>query len=120
MNTLLTKLQLQRYKKNGKTIYWWDNQIPSKYNVIRTSGEGVNKRDAKEVPVEEVVNVIIYVLTEQISLSEEDLVRETAKLLGYTRLGTVVEFLAYEGIKEASESGKICRGANSKWKLAEK
>ena len=120
MNSLLSTLQLQRNKKNGKVVYWWDNQIPSKYNMIRTSGEGVNKRDAKEVPVEEVVNAIIYVLTEQISLSEEDLIREAAKLLGYTRIGNIVEFLVYEGINEASSTGKICRGINSKWKLSDK
>ncbi len=69
--------------------------------MIRTSGEGGNKRDSKEVPVEEVVNAIRYVLIEQISLSEEDLIREAAKLLGYTRLGTNVDYLIHKGIKAA-------------------
>ena len=106
-------------KKNGQIVYWWDNQTPSQYNLIRTSGEGINKRDAKEVPVEEVVNAIRYVLIEQISLSEEDLIRESAKLLGYTRIGTNVEYLIHKGINASSVAGKIVRGTNMKWKLKE-
>ena len=120
MNKVLSRLRLQKNKNLGKVVYWWDDQIPSKYNKIRTSGEGDNKRDAKEVPVEEAVNAIRYVLTEQISLSEEDLIREAAKLLGYTRLGNIVEFLIQGAINEAFKNGVICRSINSKWKLVDK
>ena len=117
MDQILPMLNLKCSRNNNQTIYWWDDQKPSQYNMIRTSGEGNNKRDAKEVPIEEVINAIRYVLIEQLSLSDDDLIREAAKLLGYTRLGNNVEYLIRKGIHVASNSGVICRGTNMNWKL---
>ena len=81
MDVMLATLDLPNNRNQGQKIYWWEGQNPSEYNMIRTSGEGGNKRDSKDVPVEEVVNAIRYVLIEQISLSEEDLIREQLLLI---------------------------------------
>lgn len=117
MLRLFAKMNLPYTKQAGVKVYWKYDQDPSSYTGFRASGEGDNKREAREVPLEEASNAICYVLGEQISLSDEDLVREGARLLGYTRMGNVVVALMNGGISRAVQQGRITKGKNEKWKL---
>lgn len=54
-----------------------------------------------DVPSHEIINAIIEVLEEQISIGDKTLVREVAKKFGYSRLGNVIE----NSIKFAIEYG---------------
>ena len=94
-----------------------NGQLPEKYTFIRATGAGDNKRDTKDVPITEAVNAVCYVLEQQISLSEEDLIREAAKLMGYTRMGNIVVALFEEAVKQANNQSKIKLGSNGKWTL---
>lgn len=47
------------------------------------------------------------VLSEQIGLSRADLIRETAKKFGYTRLGTVMTSTVEFAVVKAVSGGKI-------------
>ena len=47
------------------------------------------------------------VLSEQIGLSRADLIRETAKKFGYTRLGTVMTSTVEFAVDKAVTDGKI-------------
>ena len=49
------------------------------------------------------------IMENQCSLSEEDLIRETAKLFGFSRLGAVIEKSVKEGITCAVSRGFIER-----------
>lgn len=50
----------------------------------------------EDIPSEEIINAVKEVLCQQISLSETDLVRETAKKFGYTRaVGTTESVISY-------------------------
>lgn len=103
--------------QNGEKFYWNNGQLPEKYTFIRATGYGDNKRDTKDVPITEAVNAVCYVLEQQISLSEEDLIREAAKLMGYTRMGNIVVALFEGAIKQANKQSKIKLGSNGKWIL---
>ncbi len=117
MTKLFTGLNQQYTEQDDIKVYWKKDQDPGAYTCFRASGEGSNKCDAKEVPLEEAANAICHVLSEQISLSEEDLIRESAKVLGYTRMGNVVVALMQSGIVYARNQGRIQIGSNDRWIL---
>lgn len=105
---LLRRIQVQTTVQNDQRFYWGDGQDPIAYQEFRVSNAGI--RDAKDVPVQEVANAVYQVLNEQIGLPREDLIRETAKLLGYARSGSVVVAMAEGGIQFALSTGKISEG----------
>lgn len=85
---------------NGKNVFFWKkNQRPDEYRIYRTAGTEAEKRSAEDLPPEEVANAVHEVLGNQISLSQADLVRETAKRFGYARAGANVESSMMEGIR---------------------
>lgn len=106
--SLLRHMQVRSTMQDGQRFYWGSAQIPGAYQGFRVSGAGI--RDAKDVPVQEAANAVCQVLREQIGLPRADLIRETAKLLGYTRSGNVVVSMAQGGIQLALDAGRISEG----------
>ncbi len=84
MTGLLAKMALN---VDAQDFYWRKNQEPEAWPGFRINGTDEDHRDVRELPVQEVSNAICTVLYEQISMIQEDLLREAAKQLGYTRLG---------------------------------
>ena len=82
IDEILRKMNLKTCVWKEQTYYWKNDQAPDEYAGMRYNGEGLAYRDIREVPIQEITNAICYVLFDQISLSEEDLAREAAKLLG--------------------------------------
>ncbi|MBQ9148113.1 MAG: DUF3320 domain-containing protein [Oscillospiraceae bacterium] len=119
LEKVFESLNIQTTLQNGQKIYWNTDQDPAAYTGLRASGDGIHKREAKDVPVQEAVNAVLQVLDEQISLVEDDLIREAARLLGYTRLGNTTILLLSTAIRQAERQGAIVIGANGNWILAE-
>ena len=88
LNQFLPTLNFKYTVYKGVKFYWKDEDDPKSCNLIRKSVEGENRRDAKDVPIEEAINAIKYVSND--SLSKDDTIRAAANLMGYTRLGSVV------------------------------
>ncbi len=101
IDDMLQKMNLKTCVWKEQTYYWRTDQTPDEYTGMRYNGEGLAYRDIREVPIQEITNAICYVLFDQISLSEEDLAREAAKLLGYTRMGSNVIPAVESAIKYA-------------------
>ena len=55
----------------------------------------------------EILNAIIEVLDEQVALSETDLIRETAKKFGFTRMGSIIETTIQNAIEQGQKRGQI-------------
>jgi hypothetical protein len=87
------------------TYLWKDGQYPLVDNFYRISKNENEKRDADDLPPEEIVNVISKILREQVSLSRADLVREAAKIFGFSKVGTNVDAAMNYGISLALKSG---------------
>ena len=111
INELDVKFTLYDFEK----IYWHESTAPESYSTFRTSGTDENRRDAEFVPVQEAANAVCRVLSEQVSLAQEDLIREAAKIMGYTRSGSVLTALFANAIEFAYQAGKITKGANEHW-----
>ena len=98
-------------------FFWKPTQNPHAYTEFRANGEGDNKRDAKEIPVQEAANAVSRALEEQFSLPQEDLIRAAANLMGINRIGSAVSALFLGGIVWAEKEGKISKSGNDNWML---
>ena len=117
MTQIMSNTGLNCTKSDGQLVFWKTGQTPESYTGFRASGEGKAKREARDVPVQEAANAICRVLYEQISLLEEDLIREAARSMGYSRLGSVVTELFQKAILSAKRQGRIELAPNGNWIL---
>lgn len=97
-DSIVQEMQLQQTLEGGNTVYWRSDQQPDSYQDYRLPPNEILKRDAEDLPVQEVANGVKAILQNQISLNRDDLVRETAKLFGYARAGSNVEAAMQAGI----------------------
>lgn len=109
---ILSRMQIKSTVQDGQRFYWTQLQKPETYEDFRASGDGENRRDAKDLPVQEAANAACAVLKEQIGLPREDLIREMSKLLGYARSGNVVVSAMSNGISLAIARGQIGEDAS--------
>lgn len=119
LDKLLRRMKLQTTTQEDGVFYWKQDQNPEAYLGFRVNGDGENRRDVRDIPVQEVANAVCVVLQEQISMGQEDLLRETAKKLGYTRLGGNVLSSMALGIRYAQDRGCITDGANGAFVLTD-
>ena len=105
--SIYSGLELKHTSQNGTMFYWNNEQEPEKYNIFRVPENDDQKRNAEDLAKEEIFCGIKDVLTNQISLPEDDLIREVAKVFGYARLGGNVEQAMKMGIDFAMKNGKI-------------
>ena len=119
LDAIYRSMKLQTTEQMDQLFYWLPSQDPETYFEFRIGSSEEVRRDAKEVPVQEAAAAVCQVLREQISLGSEDLVRESAKLMGYSRLGTAVTMLFMEGIRYAQWKKRITTDVKGKYILAE-
>ena len=112
MDKLLGRMGLRTTLQEGCLFFWDSTQTPETHPGFRVSGEGDSRRDIRDVPVQEAANAMYTVLYEQVSMSREDLLRETANKLGYTRLGTNVVSAMNQAISYAQSQGAVTTGTN--------
>ncbi|EKD37973.1 MAG: hypothetical protein ACD_75C00919G0003 [uncultured bacterium] len=97
---LADKADVKVVREGGLVFLWPPSQDPKTYSLFRIAGENENsKRDAECLPPQEVANAALYVLEQHVSLPAVDLVRETARLLGYQRTGPIVEKAMMRGVE---------------------
>lgn len=104
------KLLLKSTSDGDRRFYWKDSQNPDEFENWREAGS----RDALDIAPQEVGAAAISILREQGALMPEDLEKETAKLLGYSRMGDRVSASVYAGIKHLLDSGKAETGQDDK------
>ena len=117
IRSICDSMNLIQTAEGGTTVYWSPKQNPKTYRKFRVSGTGVNKRDAKDVPVQEAANAVCAVLLDQAALDEDNLKKAGARLMGYARTGPVVAEKFRAAIRFAAREGRIQLGANGNWTL---
>ena len=104
---------------SDKTFYWRNGQNPDKYEGYRVDDSESGKRSMDDIASQEIINAVTEVLHEQISLSENDLIRETAKKFGYSRMGGVIESSIEYAIRTGISKGKFIKAENGNITLSE-
>lgn len=107
LTSLYSQMCLKFTRQAGTLVYWRDDQMPEIYKTFRVPMEDEYKRNAEDLPKEEIAAAIVEILKNQISLPAEDLIKETARLFGYARLGGNVEQAMKMGIEFALAANMI-------------
>lgn len=102
-----------------RVFYWRCDQDPDEYHGYRIDDADSGKRSMDDIASQEIINAVTEVLCEQISLSETDLIRETAKKFGYSRMGGVIESSVEYAVKSGISSGKFLKNENGNIALSE-
>lgn len=99
IENLTRKADVKVVRETEGVFLWAPGQDPKTFSLFRIAGESENgKRDAECLPPQEIANAALHVLEQNVSLPVADLVRETARLLGYQRTGPAVEKAMRSGI----------------------
>ena len=104
---LINESAIRETTFEDSTVLWKDGLNPDHYEGFRVHTHNGQKRDADDLPPEEIANGIKDILSHQISLPKDDLVREAARLFGFARSGAIVENAMKKGIKIAIQKGFI-------------
>ncbi|WP_227006388.1 DUF3320 domain-containing protein [Rufibacter latericius] len=102
---LFARLPIQKTQLGKSVILWKEEHQPESYPFFRVSELEIQKREADDLPPEEIANGIREILTNQISLPKNELIREASRLFGYARLGANVETAMVSGIAHAIDKG---------------
>jgi very-short-patch-repair endonuclease len=88
-----------------ESFVWRSGEDPARFERVRgASADGIT-RDAESIPPEEVVCAVKIVLTDNLAMPHGDLVRETARVFGLTRLGRKITEAMTSGIALLIERG---------------
>ena len=118
LSQLIESLGLQSTIQFEDRFIWRKGQVPEEYSLIRVCGEGDCKRDVKEIPLQEAANAVCLVLSEQFNMSHDDLVREAAKVMNYTRLIASVSTAFDSAIMYADLKGYLSTDDNGNFRLS--
>ncbi len=95
------------HRRGERTFLWPAGADPAQYRVFRVNGDAEReKRKAEEIAPEEVANAAAEVLRQQIGLPREDLVTETARLLGYQRVSAPMREYFNEAVEILLATGR--------------
>ena len=117
LDNILMSIDLKATNDGSSIFYWRSEQNPEEYSIYRTEDTFGTKRSMDEISSYEITNAVREVLEEQISLSRKDLIKETAKKFGYSRLGTVIENTIDYAIERAREREIISEDHSGKFIL---
>ncbi len=119
MQALLRSMNVNVTTQGDTRVCWRADQDPALWDGVRAAGEGRSRRDVQEIPVQELANAACRVLNEQVSMGYADLIRETARKLGMTRVGGNVQTALEQGLVHAMNGGRIAIGENGKYLIPE-
>ena len=98
---ILAQSNLKRSVTDDTIVFWNETINSESYTGYRVETADGKKRDADDLPPEEIANAVKEILSHQISLPKEDLIREASRLFGFARSGTNVEMAMRKGIDVA-------------------
>lgn len=111
---LLMKIQPEHTEVEGMTFFWPEGIKPSEYGIYRVSTDDTQRRMAEDLPPEEVAVAVKSILSSQISLPYDELMKQVVKALGYARSGSALEKSIRLGIHRAIELGYAYEDENQR------
>ncbi len=97
-----------RTTRNATKCFYWTGD-PAAHESFRIASKDnlKTRRDLDDIPPEELACAVRFIVEHQYSLLSEDLYREAAKLLGFTRCAPTMQAPIAEGIRIATEKGWV-------------
>lgn len=96
-----------RWTLSADGVFLWPAEVdPAQYRTFRVPGNSdATRRSPKDLPPEEIANAALYVLDGQVSMPIDELVVETARILGFARTGHTVARSMRLGVKTLLKRG---------------
>lgn len=85
---------------------WSPGQDPAACGFRVAGDDPASRRDAQDLPVDEVASAARFILQGAVAIARADLERETAHLFGYARIGRRVAQAMAAGVDRLLESGR--------------
>ena len=105
--SLVPKDRVKVRRSEAGVFLWSSAQASATYEQFRVHGDEPDQiRDAEDLPVEEVANAALFLLQQHISVPHADLIRETSRLFGFQRTGSMVEGRMAAGIDLLVSTGR--------------
>jgi very-short-patch-repair endonuclease len=106
IDSIVTRLQREGdIEKRG--AFLWPRSLPAEsYLRFRVSDAGHSPREIQQIAIEEIANGAAFVLRRDLSMTREDLSRETAKLFGCNRLSRPIAQIVEEAIDFLAKAGR--------------
>lgn len=89
------------------TFIWGEGMIPREYDIFRVHDESSEKRAITAICIQERLAAVIAVIKLQLGMSQEDLIRESAKALGFTRTTPAILSAVGDAIDFGISIGKL-------------
>ncbi len=103
----LNFIDMQMTRSATKTFYWLtDPEKPTPFRIPNKQNPK-SRRDMDDIPTEELASAIRYIVERQYSLQIDDLYREVAKLLGFSRCAPSMQASIAEGVAHAAKCGWV-------------
>jgi len=103
--SLISAMQVLKTTWESTEFYWPMEVDPEQYDIFRVAIMDDDRRSAEDLPPEEIANAVREVLFNQAGLPLEELIKETVKLLGYSRTGTALDKAMRNGVQVALKRG---------------
>ena len=94
---------------DGNICYWKKLEDIKNYKDYRIPNNDAERRGAEDIPSVEIINAMQHILKEQIGIPDVDLIRETARLFGFAKIGSIVEKSLTTALEEAIRMGIFIR-----------
>lgn len=114
---LCSRLKVYALETDTSVFYWQNKSSIKTFDYYRVPENDTSKRSAEDIPQLEYVNAMMDILEKSISLPEDTLIKETAKLFGYQRVGTTLDTALRNAIKYAVKKGIIKKKDNGNYVL---
>ncbi len=115
--SVYSSMGLKSTTDSGGRLYWRQDQSPEEYREIRAGGD--ERREIEQIPDCELEGAVRAILALEVGLPRDDLIREAAKLLGFSRLGSNVTGRVDDAISRLAGRGKIVIDDNGGCALAD-
>ncbi len=90
-----------------KSFFWLTDPTGEVPFRVPNKDDPKTRRDIDDIPLEELASAIVYIVRHQYSLTVDDLGREVAKLLGFTRLSPSMQQPITDALKYATDTGRV-------------
>ncbi len=106
IETMVGSCQVRSCRSDNRVFLWPPAQEPDEYRAFRVPGvDERSRRDVSDIPPEEIAAAALFVLASQVSLPMPDLIRETARQLGFRYAGQTVGQYVRQGIEVLLKRG---------------
>lgn len=106
-DTALEKTEAKTVRSGENEFVWLASQSPEEYDQCRVIYGDDEKRDLGEIAPEEIAVGIREIMSRQLAMQRDDLLREAAHLFGFTRMTGTIETSVSLGIKAAKSRGWV-------------